>query len=102
MDKIVPSILYNLQDEGEICCVMLLMIFFILNFIKCPFRLQCLLRVFKFFKIRLDNKNTSKTQFLLEGQLGDDSNTEETPRKLSDTCLRELMGKVLYCRLILR
>ncbi|PIO57770.1 hypothetical protein TELCIR_20810, partial [Teladorsagia circumcincta] len=55
MDKIVPSILFNLQEADQ-----------------------------------LDEPSKSLTLFT---PLNDDPSREESPRALSDRCLRELMGK---------
>ncbi|KAK6037271.1 hypothetical protein COOONC_25224 [Cooperia oncophora] len=66
MDKIVPSILFNLQEAGNL------------------FRKSI-------YSLILDEPTKSLTLF---APLSDDPNREESPRALSDRCLRELMGKV--------
>ncbi|RCN46690.1 EFR3-like family protein [Ancylostoma caninum] len=59
MDKIVPSILFNLQEADQI-------------------------------------DEPTKSTVLFDGPFTDDPNREESPRTLSDRCLRELMGKASF------
>ncbi|KAL6733350.1 hypothetical protein Aduo_004001 [Ancylostoma duodenale] len=59
MDKIVPSILFNLQEADQI-------------------------------------EEPTKSTMLFDGPFTDDPNREESPRTLSDRCLRELMGKASF------
>ncbi|CAI4231697.1 unnamed protein product [Auanema sp. JU1783] len=58
MDKIVPSILYNLQESDDV--------------------------------------TSGHTSSLFDGTFTDETDRDETPRTLSDRCLRELMGKASF------
>uniref|UniRef100_A0A0K0D0L1 Protein EFR3 homolog A n=1 Tax=Angiostrongylus cantonensis TaxID=6313 RepID=A0A0K0D0L1_ANGCA len=71
MDKIVPSILFNLQEPGT---------YFV-----------CMIFFFVVILHQLDEP--SKPSSLFDGPFADDPNRDEGPRTLSDRCLRELMGK---------